>query len=269
MIGPVFREGRIDRAGIWWVVAVLAVLALLDPSAAVGADEASFVERDGVLYVFNVPPAGFWAGWAGSANPHYGPLIDEMAERYQVPATLVAAVIRAESNFDPRAISPKGARGLMQLMPATAARLGVRDVFDPRENVQGGVRYLRDLITQYAGDVRLAVAAYNAGPEPVTRLRAVPPYPETQSYVARVMRLFESPQLVMAERVEARQPRERAQARQTSAVRSGLQRAARYVAPDGTIVYTNVPIESLPLTTRDRLAKPQTSGQAPVLVGGE
>jgi hypothetical protein len=266
MIGPVFREGRIDRAGIWWVVAVLAVVALLDPSAAVGADEASFVERDGVLYVFNVPPAGFWAGGAGSANLHYGPPIDEMAERYQVPATLVAAVIRAESNFDPRAISPKGARGLMQLMPATAARLGVRDVFDPRENVQGGVRYLRDLITQYAGDVRLAVAAYNAGPEPVTRWRAVPPYPETQSYVARVMRLFESPQLVTAERVDPWQPREGAQVRQVaSAVRSGPQRTARYVAPDGTIVYTNVPIESLPLTTRDRLAKPRTSGQAPVL----
>ena len=259
--------------GIWWVVAALAVVALLDPSAAVGADEASFVERDGVLYVSNVPPAGFLAGWAGSATLDYGPLIDEMAERYQVPATLVAAVIRAESNFNPRAISPKGARGLMQLMPATAARLGVRDVFDPRENVQGGVRYLRDLITQYAGDVRLAVAAYNAGPEPVTRLRAVPPYPETQSYVARVMRLFESPQLVTAERMvtaerlDSRQPREGAQVRQVaSAEPSGAQRPARYVAPDGTIVYTNVPTESLPLTTRDRLAKPRTSGQAPVLV---
>jgi hypothetical protein len=245
---------------------VLAVVALLDPSAAV-ADEASFVERDGVLDVFNVPPAGFGTGGAGSANAQYGPLIDEMAERYQVPATLVTAVIRAESNFDPRAISPKGARGLMQLMPATAARLGVRDVFDPRENVEGGVRYLRDLIIQYAGDVRLAVAAYNAGPGPVTRLRAVPPYPETQSYVARVMRFFESPQLVTAERVDSRQPHEEAQVRHVvSAVQSGMQRAARYVAPDGTIVYTNVPIESLPSTTRDGLAKPRTSGQAPVLV---
>ena len=247
----------------FFVVSLVAVASLLDPGV-VTADEAQFVERDGVLYVFNVPAA---ASWAGIANAQYGALIDEMAERYQVPATLVAAVIRAESNFNPRAISSKGARGLMQLMPGTAARLGVRDVFDPRENVQGGVRYLRDLITQYAGDVRLAVAAYNAGPEPVTRLRAVPPYPETQSYVTRVMRLFQSPQLLAAERGDVRQSRGGAQVPQAaSAMRSGLQQVSRYVGSDGTVIYTNVPLESLPLTTRDRLAKPRASGQALALV---
>ena len=150
------------RAGLT-VVALFAIAVMLD-SGVVAADEAQFVERDGVLYVFNVPGAG---SWAGSASPQYGALIDEMAARYQVPAKLIAAVIKAESNFNPRAVSSKGARGLMQLMPSTAALLGVRDAFDPRDNVDGGVRHLRVLINQYAGDVRLALAAYNARSEAV------------------------------------------------------------------------------------------------------
>src|SRR2546421_10441621 len=106
------QEGRMKLAG-FFVVSLVAVASLLDPGV-VAADEAQFVERDGVLYVFNVPGAG---SWAGSASPQYGALIDEMAERYQVPAKFIAAVIKAESNFNPRAVSRKGARGLMQLMP--------------------------------------------------------------------------------------------------------------------------------------------------------
>jgi len=99
----------------------------------------------------------------------------------------VKAVIHAESDFVPYAVSPKGALGLMQLMPATARRHGVWRVFDPRENVEGGVRYLRFLLDRYAGNVRLALAAYNAGEGAVDRYGGIPPYRETQEYLERVL----------------------------------------------------------------------------------
>jgi hypothetical protein len=239
------------RAG-FSVVALFAVALLLDPGV-LAAGEAQFVERDGVLYVFNVPGAG---SWAGSVSPQYGALIDEMAERYQVPAKLIAAVIKAESNFNPRAVSSKGARGLMQLMPSTAALLGVRDAFDPRDNVDGGVRHLRVLISQYAGDVRLALAAYNAGSEAVDRVRGVPPYRETQTYVSHVLALFGSAKVVASDLASSVQSRSEMQSRQPRlAAWSSSRTSFRYVATDGTSVYTNMPIESLPLTTRDRLAR--------------
>ena len=242
------------RAGLF-VVALFAVALLLDPGV-VAADEAQFVERDGVLYVFNVPGAG---SWAGSASPQYGALIDEMAERYQVPAKLIAAVIKAESNFNPRAVSPKGARGLMQLMPATAALLGVRDAFDPRDNVDGGVRHLRALINQYAGDVRLVLAAYNAGSEAVDRVRGVPPYPETQGYVERVLTLFEGPKRLASVRPPSVTSRGGNRSAQAAPV---AQPVSRYVAADATVVYTNVPLESLPLATRDLLRSASRGKQA-------
>lgn len=253
------------RAG--FVVVALLAVALLRDAGVVAAEEAQFVERDGVLYVFNVLPRGPWAGWAGSANNRYGSLIDEMAERFQVPATLIAAVIRAESNFDPRAISPKGARGLMQLMPATATGLGVRDIFDPRENVQAGVRFLRDLINQFAGDVRLALAAYNAGPELVTRLRDVPPYPETRTYVTRVLGLFRGPRQLAFDPAPLVQAPGRAPAR--PAALAGLRRAVRYTAADGTTIYTNVPVDALPLTTRDMFKRAKGARQSLALATGE
>jgi soluble lytic murein transglycosylase-like protein len=110
--------------------------------------------------------------------------------RYGVSEKLVTAVIRAESDFNPRAVSPKGARGLMQLMPQTASLLGVRDSFDPAENIDGGVRHLRRLIDRFSNNVPLAVAAYNAGENAVTHYRGIPPYPETQGYVQKVMLFF-------------------------------------------------------------------------------
>ena len=100
---------------------------------------------------------------------------------------LIDAVIRQESGYDPYAVSHKGAKGLMQLMPATAKRFGVKDVFDPAENVQGGVKYLRQLLDRYDGDRRLALAAYNAGEGAVDRFGGVPPYRETQDYVDRIV----------------------------------------------------------------------------------
>jgi soluble lytic murein transglycosylase-like protein len=118
-------------------------------------------------------------------------LIREAARRHGVHEALIASVIAAESNFNPRAISRKNARGLMQLMPATAARYEVTDVFDPAQNIDAGTRYLKELLDRYPRDLRLALAAYNAGPERVEQHRGVPPFAETQAYVRRVLRELE------------------------------------------------------------------------------
>ncbi|WP_232522266.1 transglycosylase SLT domain-containing protein [Marinimicrobium alkaliphilum] len=113
-------------------------------------------------------------------------IIDQAASRHGVDPALVRAVIHAESAFRPTALSPKGAQGLMQLMPATAQELGVGDAFLPEQNIDGGVRYLARLLTQHRGDVRLATAAYNAGPGAVRRHGGVPPFAETRTYIERV-----------------------------------------------------------------------------------
>ena len=117
-------------------------------------------------------------------------VVNSLAPAYAVAPRLALAVISVESNFDPQARSPKDARGLMQLIPGTAARFRVKDVFDIRDNVRGGLSYLRWLLSYYRGRVALAAAAYNAGEAVVDRYRGVPPYPETENYVQRVLTLF-------------------------------------------------------------------------------
>ncbi len=119
----------------------------------------------------------------------YDALIGEMAGHYAVPPALVKAVIAAESAFNPRAVSHKGAQGLMQLMPKTAAGLGVRDPLVPEQNVRGGTSYLRRMIDRY-GDLTRALAAYNAGPGAVDRYGGIPPYRETRAYVERVLTYY-------------------------------------------------------------------------------
>jgi soluble lytic murein transglycosylase-like protein len=116
--------------------------------------------------------------------------IEQTAGRYGVDHRLVKAVVQIESGGNPRAVSPKGARGLMQLMPARAEALGVRDSFDPGANLDGGVRHLRELLTRFSGDLTLALAAYNAGEEAVRLHNGVPPFRETQEYVRKVLALY-------------------------------------------------------------------------------
>ncbi len=118
-------------------------------------------------------------------------IVKAAATHYSVDADLITSVIAAESNFDPKAVSNKNARGLMQLLPETAARFGVQNIFDPQQNIDAGTHYLRDLLQRYNNDLALALAAYNAGPERVLQFGRVPPYPETASYIRRVKRAYE------------------------------------------------------------------------------
>ncbi len=127
-------------------------------------------------------------------NERFVEHIREMAHRYGVSEALVAAIISVESEYNPRAVSRKGARGLMQLMPATASSLSVDDPFDPRENIEAGVRHLRRLMDRFDNNLPLVLAAYNAGEHTVLRYRGVPPYRETRQYVSRVLRKVERAQ---------------------------------------------------------------------------
>lgn len=121
----------------------------------------------------------------------YEKIIRYYGVRYDIDPNLIRAVIRAESGFNPKAVSKKGAQGLMQLMPATAKELSVSDPFDPKENIRGGTRYLRTLLNTFKNDVRLSLAAYNAGPTLVKKKQSVPRIPETIKYVKRVLRYYQ------------------------------------------------------------------------------
>ena len=122
----------------------------------------------------------------------YDPLISEFSKKYQVDFALIKAMIRAESGFNPFATSRKGAKGLMQLMPETASRMNVSNIFSPRENIEGGVRYFKYLLSLFDNDIRLSLAAYNAGENLVAGLRSIPPYRETVDYVRKVLSYYQS-----------------------------------------------------------------------------
>jgi Transglycosylase SLT domain len=121
---------------------------------------------------------------------YYHDIVHEKASKYNIDASLVKAVIKTESNWNERAVSRKGAVGLMQLMPSTANDMNVRNPFDPEENIEGGVKYLRNLLEQFNGDLTLALAAYNAGPKRVDKFGVVPPITETKQYVKKVLSLY-------------------------------------------------------------------------------
>jgi soluble lytic murein transglycosylase-like protein len=171
-----------------------------------------YVEPDGTVVYTNVPPSGDvknvrrMKGRSFQRAPHasdapaprsritlkeFDGYIEAAARRYRIPQGLVWAVMHAESNFNPGAVSVKGASGLMQLMPGTATEMYVKDLFDVRENIEGGTRYLRVLANMFDGDMIKMVAAYNAGPDAVKKYNGqVPPYPETQAYVQKVVKLY-------------------------------------------------------------------------------
>jgi soluble lytic murein transglycosylase-like protein len=186
----------------------LTLLGALSLPAWAAADIYSYVDKNGVVHYRTRPgparpkPAAAAAPddgghrrpapvAPGDRSPErfrrYDEYIRQAAALYQIPEALVRAVISVESDYDPRAVSPVGAVGLMQLMPETARRMEVRDPVDPRENIFGGVRYLRSLANLFNGDLALTVAGYNAGEGAVMRHGGIPPYAETQEYVVRVL----------------------------------------------------------------------------------
>lgn len=186
---------------------VRAALALAAALAAAPAEAQIYtrLNSNGVVEATNVPDEadfrltypgkgtlihsrGFVARYSGEFDHH----INAAASLYSVSPDLVRAVIQVESEFDQRAVSSKGARGLMQLMPTTARRFGVLDPFDARQNIFGGAQYLRLLLDLFPGDLSLALAAYNAGENAVLRYKGVPPYRETRNYVQKVMALLGS-----------------------------------------------------------------------------
>jgi len=189
---------------------IIVMLALVAGSMPARADIYSYRDENGVLNYTNIRPNNthyklrvaykehkhtappktvFYGEQPASLSPRLEAIVNHVASDYAVDKSLVQAVIHAESDFDVNAVSPKGASGLMQLMPDTAQRYGVHDIFDPEQNITGGVRYLRDLLETFGHNVRLAVAAYNAGEQAVLRYGGVPPYPETVNYVNKVMQL--------------------------------------------------------------------------------
>ena len=123
----------------------------------------------------------------------YDPIVQTYARQFNVPAELIHSIIKAESDYDSRAVSPKGAVGLMQLMPETAAQYGVEDRSNPDQNIKGGVKYLKDLCKLFSGHTAKVLAAYNAGQEALKKFKGIPPYPETREYIGRVMSSYSKP----------------------------------------------------------------------------
>jgi soluble lytic murein transglycosylase-like protein len=205
-----------------WMAPLALAATMAAPAPCPGQDIYSFVDRDGVLHVTNVPQDSRYrrrgyisstrsglhrivvrgrSGRSSSASAlpllarsaSYDDHIRNAAERHGLPVPLLKAVMAVESNFNPRAVSEKGASGLMQLMPAPARDMAVDDIFDPAQNIDGGARYLRYLHDQFGSDLEKVLAAYNAGPEAVRRSGgAIPRIPETQAYVRKVMALYDT-----------------------------------------------------------------------------
>ncbi|MBK7858387.1 MAG: lytic transglycosylase domain-containing protein [Archangiaceae bacterium] len=188
------------------------LLAILLGSPALAGGIYKYVEKDGTIVYTNVPPGkkpmqarriegdfrpapsptspAKVTEYSKKAMTEFDELITAAAIRYKMPPNLVRAVMHAESAFDPTAVSVVGASGLMQLMPGTAREMYVKDIFDAKENIEGGVRYLRVLANEFDGDMVKMVAAYNAGPDAVRKYGGVPPYAETQAYVKKVVALY-------------------------------------------------------------------------------
>ena len=187
------------KAGItnrWTIFMVIIIFASVLP---VYADIYMYIDTEGVLHFTNTPTSSKYKIYIKeksrrSSNTHstdkYDRLIEEASKRHGVLFPLIKAVIKAESDFDPRAVSKAGALGLMQIMPQNVNNLKISDPFNPSENIMGGTRYFKQLIDKYEGKLQLALAAYNAGPGMVDYYNGIPPIKETENYVKRVMKYF-------------------------------------------------------------------------------
>jgi soluble lytic murein transglycosylase-like protein len=198
---------RMRRRVQRFVTVLLAALALLAGAVSPArADIYYFEDPDGVMHFTNVPVDGRFRFKEKenakkvkvfvyeSNERQFDPMIHKVAKQEGIDPALLRSLISVESGFDPVAISPKGAMGLMQLMPETAKRLGVNNAFHPEENLEAGARHLRTLMEKYEGDLQLALAAYNAGEKAVEAYDGIPPFLETETYVREVLRRYQAEQ---------------------------------------------------------------------------
>jgi len=196
--GPVLMTIR-GRSAIGWCCVTLFVIVTFWGTPDTQADIYIYIDSNGVMHFTNTPTSSNYKIFMretpsrprtspNSAN--YDDIIALAAEATGLSFSLLKAVIHVESYFNPRAVSRKGALGLMQIMPGNLNSLQITDPFDPQENVMGGARYLKSMLEQFDGQLPLALAAYNAGPTAVIRYNDIPPFPETRDYVQKVMRFF-------------------------------------------------------------------------------
>jgi soluble lytic murein transglycosylase len=183
---------------MWRVMALIVGLTFFVIPAA-NADIYVYIDHEGTLHFTNTPTSSQYKVYLREtfATPpkayqitSYDDVISEAAKRHGLSSSLIKALIHVESYFNPKAVSTKGAIGLMQIMPENLQSLNINDPFDPWENIMGGARYLKSMLERFRGELPLALAAYNAGPTAVERYRNIPPYPETEAYVKKVMRFF-------------------------------------------------------------------------------
>ncbi len=212
--------------------AILLIL-LFSPLSARGQSIQSFIDENGVKVFTNVPRGAdrLHVGYDAVATPApettkpYGHLIESISDRHGMDSDLVRAIIAVESAFDPNAVSVKNCKGLMQLHPDTARRFGVEDVFDPKQNIEGGVQYLKYLTEFFDSDLERILAGYNAGENAVLKHKGVPPYRETRDYIRKVRKRYDFSQWDGEE--------------EASVVRVA-RRVERVTRADGTVLYTNV-----------------------------
>jgi soluble lytic murein transglycosylase len=193
MIFATMSQRKLQIAGLLSLLFV----GMLIPSTA-ASDIYRYIDENGVMHFTNAPTSAKFKLFMRERklfiskldSNQFDPMIAEASKKYGLEAPLIKAVIKAESDFDPNAISHKGARGLMQIMPMNYRLLNVENPFDPYQSIDGGARYLRDMLDRYNGKLTLSLAAYNAGPGAVDRHGGVPPYQETTEYIERVMKYY-------------------------------------------------------------------------------
>jgi soluble lytic murein transglycosylase-like protein len=182
------------RKNLFRVAKTILIMAVFFHPNPCGADIYKYVDKMGIVHITNTPThSGYKVVIRDKRRGRqrenkYDTIISGLCKKYGVTMPLVKAVIKAESNFNPLAVSKKGAQGLMQLMPKTAKELKVSDPFNPYDNLKGGIQHMSKLLSKYDGNVRLALAAYNAGEEAVSKNNSIPPYRETRNYVKKVMK---------------------------------------------------------------------------------
>ena len=221
--------------GIACNMTIIVTLLIFFSTSLLADDMRSYIDKTGAkiftnvgstnsdrIYIESVKTAGY------DSRISYRSLIEEWARKYNVDANLVEAIVSVESSYDRYAVSSKGCLGLMQLHPDTAKRFGVRDAFDPADNIRGGMRYLNFLMSLFEGNLEHVLAAYNAGEKAVVRYHGVPPYPETQQYIRKVTTLYHSLNSVaVADPAPVKW-------------QHGKFRLKRVILPNGGVLYTNM-----------------------------